>query len=154
MQDIGRQIPNELKAIFDFAKEGHPTPIRRFGVAGDSIHRQTGIVFKGNTAADLKIAEIEPLHPVPRDVKPTGYIDELAAQLKAEGFDRSKGTTDLLRMPDGHLRMANGNHHMEAMKRSGETTIPGRVLDWKNVPPEAQQWFRERFPDLDWPKTN
>ncbi len=126
-----------------------PNRVSRFGEVGPSTHRQTGIVFPAEGATEPPLSKIEPLHPVPRSVKPEGYIDELADTLRG-GFDRSKGTADVFRMPDGTYRMANGNHRAEAMKRLGEETIPSRVLDWKDVPAEAQKWFRERFPDLNW----
>ena len=126
-----------------------PNRVSRFGEVGPSTHRQTGIVFPAEGATELPLSKIEPLHPVPRSVKPEGYIDELADTLRG-GFDRSKGTADVFRMPDGTYRMANGNHRAEAMKRLGEVTIPSRVLDWKDNPAEAHKWFRERFPDLNW----
>lgn len=109
--------------------------------------RRVGTPRRG--VVEVPLADIHPLHPVPRPDKPANYVTIIAALLQANGYDVGL-PVQLVRMPDGRLLQFGGHHRTAAMLSLGETTIPARVLDWASMSAGAHaRWF-VRFPYFPW----
>lgn len=116
---------------------GSPTPsVKRVGNA------RPGIV-------EVPLADLNPLHPVPRPGKPPNYIADLANKIKTNGYDLGQAIP-VARMSDGRLVQLGGHHRAAAMGQLGETTIPARVVDWDSWSPRVQNWWRDQFPNFPW----
>jgi hypothetical protein len=98
---------------------------------------------------EVPLADLNPLHPVPRPNKPPNHIPDLANTIRTNGYDLSRAIP-VARMPDGRLVQLGGHHRAAAMGHLGETTIPARVVDWNSLPPKTQNWWRQRFPNFPW----
>src|ERR671928_30658 len=77
---------------------------------------------------------LNPLHPVPRPGVPPNHIQNLAAAIRANGYDLGQAIP-VARMPDGRLVPLGGHHRAAAMRQLGEATIPARVVDWSSLTP-------------------
>jgi ParB-like chromosome segregation protein Spo0J len=98
---------------------------------------------------EVPLGQLHPLHAVPRPTAPPNHIQNLAASIKAAGYDRNQAIP-VARMPDGRLVQLGGHHRAEAMRRLGETTIPTRVVEWASLSPQVQRWWRQQFPNFPW----
>jgi hypothetical protein len=120
---------------------GSPTPsVRRVGTP------RPGVV-------EVLLADLTPLHPVPRPGAPPNHIKDLANTIGMNGYDLSRAIP-VARMPDGRLVQLGGHHWAAAMGVLGETTIPARVLDWNSMSPGARARWRQRFPHFPWDDFN
>ncbi len=98
------------------------------------------------SVTDVPLDKITPLHPVPRPGMPANHIDNLANNIKANGYDVDQAIP-IVRMPDGKLISFGGHHRVAAMRQLGETTIPGRITDWNSLSKGARLRWQKRFPD-------
>jgi ParB-like chromosome segregation protein Spo0J len=98
---------------------------------------------------EVPLADLHPLHPVPRPNKPPNHIRDLANALRTNGYDLGQAIP-VARMPDGRLVQLGGHHRAAAMGQLGETTIPARVVDWNSLPQRTQNWWRQKFPNFPW----
>jgi RHS repeat-associated protein len=98
---------------------------------------------------EVALADLNPLHPVPRPGMPPNHINDLANSIRANGYDMSQAVP-VARMPDGRLVQLGGHHRAAAMGQLGETTIPARVVDWNSLNPRVQQWWQQQFPNFPW----
>jgi hypothetical protein len=92
---------------------------------------------------EVPIKDITPTHPTPR---PGKSIPDTASTLSG-GYDVSQ-PIPVLRMPDGKLIAAGGNHRLAAMESLGESTIPAKLSDWASIPDKVKQFYRTKFPDV------
>jgi hypothetical protein len=76
---------------------------------------------------EVELDQLKPIHDVPRKEMPAGHIDNLAAKLKAEGYNVANPVV-AYEMPNGDLVLRAGHHRVEAMRRLGEKTIPTRIV--------------------------
>jgi hypothetical protein len=112
---------------------------------GQGMIPRVGTPRPGTTEAPL--ADLNPLHPVPRPGIPFSYIADLAALVRTNGYDLSRAIP-VVRMPDGRLVQLGGHHRAAAMRQLGETTIPARVVDWNSLSLGAQARWRQRLPNF------
>ena len=56
--------------------------------------------------------------------------------IRQRGYDINQAIP-VLRMPNGKLVIGGGHHRVEAMRRLGEQTIPGKVVDWSSLDPRV-----------------
>jgi hypothetical protein len=98
---------------------------------------------------EVPLADLHPLHPVPRPGIPPSYIPDLANTIRANGYDLGRAIP-VARMPDGRFVQLGGHHRAAAMGQLGETTIPARVVDWDSMATGAQARWRKRFPNFPW----
>lgn len=99
---------------------------------------------------EVPLADLNPLHPVPRPEMQPNHINELANSIRTNGYDLSQAIP-VVRMPDGRLVQLGGHHRAAAMGQiPGETTIPARVVDWNSLSQAVQQRWRQRFPNFPW----
>lgn len=109
--------------------------------------RRVGIPRQG--VVEVGLADLTPLHPVPRPgVSPT-YIPDLANTIRTNGYELSRAIP-VARMPDGRLVQLGGHHGAAAMELLGETTIPARIVDWDSLASGNQARWRQRFPNFPW----
>ena len=108
---------------------------------------RVGVPRPGTT--EVPLADLNPLHPVPRPGVPPDHIPDLAAEIGANGFDLARAIP-VARMPEGRLLQLGGHHRAAAMGLLGETTIPVRIVDWGSLSPGAQARWRLRFPNYPW----
>lgn len=101
------------------------------------------------TVTEVPLADLHPLHPVPRPGTPPNHIPDLATAIQTSGYDLAQ-PIPVARMPDGRLVTMGGHHRAEAMRRLGETTIPARVVDWDAISAGAQSLYRQTFPNFPW----
>ena len=92
---------------------------------------------------EIPIKDITPTHSTPRQGK---SIPETAKSLSG-GYDVSQ-PIPVLRMPDGKLIAAGGNHRLAAMDSLGESTIPAKLSDWTSIPGNVKQFYRTKFPEV------
>jgi ParB-like chromosome segregation protein Spo0J len=97
----------------------------------------------------VPLADLNPLHPVPRPGTPPDHIRDLANSIRTNGYDLGKAIP-VARMPDGRLVQLGGHHRAAAMRQLGETTIPARVVEWKSLSPRVQHWWQGQFPNFPW----
>ena len=114
---------------------------------GSSSVRRVGTPRPGVT--EVPLADLNPLHAVPRPNTPPNHLQDLANLIRMNGYDLSRAIP-LVRMPDGRLLQLGGHHRAAAMGQLGETTIPARVVDWNSMSPGAQTKWRQRFPNFPW----
>jgi len=100
------------------------TLARKYGIGVP----RTGKAGSGSTIDEVAIDSLQPIHDVPRAGKPDGYIEDLARDIRMNGYDLSKPVS-ATRLPDGSLIVTGGHHRIEAMRYLGETTVPLRVYD-------------------------
>jgi hypothetical protein len=98
---------------------------------------------------EVPLADLYPLHPVPRPAMPLNHIANLANSIRANGYDLSQAIP-VSRMPDGRLVQLGGHHRAEAMRQLGEKTIPARITAWDDISQPAQNKFRQSFPQFPW----
>jgi hypothetical protein len=98
---------------------------------------------------EVPLADLHPLHPVPRPGMPPNHIPDLANKIRTNGYDLGR-PIPVVRMPDGRLVHLGGHHRAAAMGHLGETTIPARVVEWNSMSPGAQARWRQRFPNFPW----
>jgi hypothetical protein len=110
---------------------------------------RTGTARPGVTVTEAPLADLNPLHSVPRPGKPPNHVQDLANKIQTNGYDLAQ-PIPVARMPDGRLVIMGGHHRVEAMKQLGETTIPARVVDWNTISPGAQKIYRDSFPTFPW----
>lgn len=110
---------------------------------------RTGSPRPGVTVTEVVLADLHPLHPVPRPGVPPSHVQDLAARIQAAGYDLAQ-PVPVARMPDGRLVLMGGHHRAEAMRQLGETTIPARVVEWNAITPGAQDLYRQTFPNFPW----
>jgi hypothetical protein len=115
--------------------------------SGAAMVARVGIPRLGVTEVPLN--QLHPLHPVPRPGLPPNHIQKLASAIKVNGYDLGQAIP-IARMPDGRLVQLGGHHRAAAMGQLGETTIPGRVVDWSSLAPKVQNWWRQQFPNFPW----
>ncbi|MHB1424109.1 MAG: hypothetical protein ACYC3I_13110 [Gemmataceae bacterium] len=108
---------------------------------------RVGTPHSGTT--EVPLADLHPLHSVPRSGKPANHITNLANTIRANGYDRSRAIP-IARMPDGRLVQLGGHHRAAAMGQLAETTIPARVVDWNTLSQKTQNWWRKKFPNFPW----
>jgi ParB-like chromosome segregation protein Spo0J len=108
---------------------------------------RVGTARPGTT--EVPLADLNPLHPVPRPNRPPNHIADLANKIRTNGYDLSQAIP-VARMPDGRLVQLGGHHRAAAMGQLGETTIPARVVDWNSLPQRTQDWWRQQFPNFPW----
>ena len=108
---------------------------------------RVGTACPGTT--EVPLADLHPLHSVPRPGKPANHVADLANRIGANGYDLSHAIA-VARMPDGRLVLLGGHHRAAAMGHLGETTIPARVVDWNSLPQKTQNWWRKKFPNFPW----
>ncbi|GEM_PF-6089015 len=82
---------------------------------------------------EVPLADLHPLHAVPRPNKPANHIANLANRIRANGYDLSRAIP-VAWMPDGRRVQLNGHYRAVAMGCLGETTIPARVVEWNSLP--------------------
>jgi hypothetical protein len=99
--------------------------------------------------AEVPLDQVHPLHPVPRPGKPPHHIAQLAALIQTNGYDLGQAIP-VARMPDWRLLLLGGHHRVPAMRQLGETTIPGRIVDWTSLSPGVQNWWKRQFPGFNW----
>ncbi len=116
------------------------------GLPGGPVAR-VGISRPG--VAEVPLADLNPLHPVPRPGRPRNYIQHLAGQIRANGYDLAR-PIPVARMPDGRLVQLGGHHRAAAMKQLREFSIPARVVDWNSISPAARNKYRQAFPNFPW----
>jgi hypothetical protein len=92
---------------------------------------------------EVPIDSLTHTHPVPR---PGKSISDTADQLRS-GYDVSK-PIPVLRMGDGKLILAGGNHRLAGMRQLNEKTIPCKVTDWNSLPDRIKDYYRKNFPDV------
>lgn len=116
---------------------GSPTPsVSRVGTPRASV-------------TEVPLADLIPLHPVPRPGMPPNHIPDLANAIRTNGYDLGRAIP-VARMPDGRLVQLGGHHRAAAMGQLGETTIPARVVDWSSLSPRVQNWWRSQFRNFPW----
>jgi hypothetical protein len=98
---------------------------------------------------EVALADLNPLHPVPRPGMPPKHIPDLANSISSNGYDLGQAIP-VARMPDGRLVQLGGHHRAAAMGRLGEATIPARLVDWSSLSPRVQNWWRSQFPNSPW----
>ena len=69
---------------------------------------------------------------------PDGHILNLANDIAQNGYN-IKHAIPVLRLPNGKLISAGGHHRVAAMKSLGQSTIPGRIVNWNGLSKAAQQ---------------
>ena len=119
------------------------------GYAPQGPVTRAGILRPGVTITEVPLADLSPLHSVPRPGVPASHIQDLMAELQTNGYDLAQ-PIPVARMPDGRFVTMGGHHRVEAMKRLGETTIPARIVDWNSINPGAQNLYRQWFPNFPW----
>lgn len=117
------------------------------GGQGRSPVARVGTARPGTT--EVALADLHPLHAVPRPEKPANHIPDLAKTIRANGYDVGRAIL-AARMPDGRLVQLGGHHRAEARRQLGETIVPTRVVDWTALSPKIQAWWRQRFPNFPW----
>jgi hypothetical protein len=80
---------------------------------------------------------------------PVDYIRDLADAIRANGYDLARAIP-VARMPDGRLVQLGGHHRAAAMGQLGESTIPGRIVEWTTLPGRVQRWWQGQFPNFPW----
>jgi hypothetical protein len=80
---------------------------------------------------------------------PPNHITDLANAIRINGYDLGQAIP-VARMPDGRLVQLGGHHRAAAMTQLGETTIPARVVEWSQLTPRVQNWWRSQFPNFPW----
>jgi ParB-like chromosome segregation protein Spo0J len=110
---------------------------------------RTGVPRPGTTVTEVPLADLNPLHPIPRAGTPPNHVQDLATLIRTNGYDMTQ-PIPVARMPDGRLVTMGGHHRAEAMRLLGETTIPARVVDWDSISPGAQNLYRQMFPSFPW----
>lgn len=108
---------------------------------------RVGMPRPGTT--EVPLADLHPMHSVPRPGKPANHIADLANMIRTNGYDLSRAIP-VARMPDGRLVLLGGHHRAAAMGNLGETAIPARVVDWNSLSQKAQNWWRRQFPNFPW----
>jgi ParB-like chromosome segregation protein Spo0J len=98
---------------------------------------------------EVPLADLHPLHPVPRPGVPPNHIPDLANAIRTNGYDLAEAIP-VARMPDGRLVQLGGHHRAAAMGLLGETTIPARIVEWSSLSPRVQRWWRDQFPNFQW----
>lgn len=98
---------------------------------------------------EVPLADLHPLHPVPRPSVPPNHLVDLVKAIRINGYNLGQAIP-VARMPDGRLVQLGGHHRAAAMGRLGETTIPARVVDWNSLSPAAQARWRQRFANFPW----
>ncbi len=114
---------------------------------GSPIVRRVGTPRLG--VSEVPLADLHPLHPVPRLGMPPNHISDLANAIRTNGYDLGQAIP-VARMPDGRLLQLGGHHRAAAMGQLGEITIPARVVVWNSLSPRVQNWWRSQFPNLPW----
>jgi len=101
------------KAVADAVGE-----IRRFGKN----------IFK---TTDVELSKIQKIHAAPKKGKPSNFIDDLADDIKTNGYDLDSGPPiEGYTMPDGKIIIIDGHHRLAALEKLGETNIPIRIHDF------------------------
>ena len=95
---------------------------------------------------EVPLSDLQPLHGVPRAGKPENYIQDLARSIRAQGY-RLDQAIPVIRLPDGRLVSVGGHHRAEAMRISGERTIPAQIRDWTTLSPATQRLYVEQWPE-------
>ncbi|MFO0822765.1 MAG: ParB N-terminal domain-containing protein [Gemmataceae bacterium] len=121
----------------------NPNPQNRIPIA------RTGSPRPGVQITEVSLADLNPLHSVPRPGTPPNHIQNLAGAIQTNGYDLAQ-PIPVARMPDGRLVMMGGHHRAAARSQLQETTIPARVVDWDSISPGAQNLYRQLFPDFPW----
>jgi len=99
---------------------------------------------------EVPLADLHPLHRVPRPRRPPNYIQDLANKIRMNGYDLAR-PVPVARMPDGRLVQLGGHHRAAAMGQLGESTIlPARVVDWNSMGPAVRKWYRQKFLNFPW----
>lgn len=81
------------------------------------------------------MSNIRKLHDAPKKNKPTNFIDNLANDIRANGYDLSAGPPiEGIQMSDGQILIFDGHHRLAAMEQLGESTIPIRISDYTEIP--------------------
>jgi hypothetical protein len=115
---------------------GHSSSVRRVGTP------RPGVV-------EVPLADLHPLHPVPRPGVPLNHIPDLANSIRTNGYDLGEAIP-VARMPDGRLFQLGGHHRAAALGLLGETTIPARIVEWSSLSLRVQNWWRGQFPNFPW----
>jgi hypothetical protein len=108
---------------------------------------RVGTARAGTT--EVPLADLNPLHPIPRPNRPLKHIVDLANKIRTNGYDLFQAIP-VARMPDGRLVQLGGHHRAAAMGQLGETTIPARVVEWNSLAQRTQHWWRQQFPNFPW----
>ncbi len=118
------------------------------GQDGGLVHNVTCRVGTPREGVEeIEIRNLTPLHPVPRPGMPENHIPNIAKSIKENGY-LLENAIPIFRLPDGQLIIAGGHHRVAAMKSLGESTIPGRVVDWTSLSTKAQARWKTRFPNV------
>ncbi len=92
---------------------------------------------------EIPVENLTHTHPVPR---PGKSINDTADKLRG-GYDVSQ-PIPVIRMGDGKLILAGGNHRLAAMKQLNEKTIPCKVTDWNSLSDRIKEYYRKNFPNV------
>ncbi len=83
---------------------------------------------------------IRKLHGAPKKGKPIDFIDNLAEDIRINGYRLDQNTPiEGVRMFDGQILIFDGHHRLAAMEKLGQTTVPIRIRDFSEIPDEGMR---------------
>ncbi len=132
----GGRGADELNQLFSKIPDEFGIPPKGIGRVGTA---KSGV-------RELPIDDLIQTHSVPR---PGHSVDDVAKLISENGYDLNRAV-EVLKMGDGKMILAGGNHRLAAMRQLGETTIPGKVVDWSSLSPRLQEFYRTRFSRCVW----
>jgi hypothetical protein len=83
---------------------------------------------------EVPIANLKPIHPVPRKGMPKRHIENLAKSISEHGYDVTQPVS-ATRLPNGDLLITGGHHRVAAMKSLAEATVPVRIYQTATTDP-------------------
>lgn len=86
---------------------------------------------------EVPMENIQNLHGLKKSKGPL-YVESLAQDMKTNGFHLDKTLPiEGVRLPDGRIAIFDGHHRVAAFKDLGSSTVPIRIRDYTEIPPEG-----------------
>jgi hypothetical protein len=140
-----RQLPG-VKRVYNLTVEGeHVYHVTKLGLLAHNMDCVPRIGTAKSGVKELPVDDLIHTHPVPREGK---SIEETVQMIKSAGGYDVSHAIPVVKMPDGKLILAGGNHRLAAMKQLNEKTIPSTIYEWSNLSPRIKEVYKTKFPDV------